>query len=65
MELDTAIRSRRTHKAYAPGPVANAVVTELLELASFAPNHHITEPWRFRVIGPETLARLSAAGRPG
>jgi nitroreductase len=65
MELESAIRSRRTHKAYAPGPVADAVVTDLLELASFAPNHHMTEPWRFRVLGPETLARLAAAGRPG
>ena len=25
-----------------------------LELARYAPNHHLTQPWRFRVLGPET-----------
>ncbi len=33
---------------------------ELLELARWAPNHHLTEPWRFRVLGPETLRRGSS-----
>jgi nitroreductase len=65
VEVETAIRGRRTHKAYAPRPVAREVVSELLELARWAPNHHLTEPWRFRVLGPETIARLVAAGRPG
>ncbi len=31
---------------------------ELFELASWAPNHHLTNPWRFRVLGPRTRARL-------
>ncbi len=58
MELDHAIRSRRTHKAFGPEPVAPEVLQELFELARWAPNHHLTDPWRFRVLGPETLARL-------
>ena len=37
---------------------------ELLELARWAPNHHRTNPWRFRVVGPETLARLKEAAGP-
>ena len=41
------------------------VVAELLDLARWAPNHHLTEPWRFRVLGPESLARLAATGKPG
>jgi nitroreductase len=45
--------------------VAREVIEELLELARWAPNHMLTEPWRFRVLGPETLGRLAAAGRPG
>ena len=65
METDDAIRSRRTHKRFGGGPVPRAVVEELLELARWAPNHHLTEPWRFRVLGPESLARLAATGRPG
>jgi nitroreductase len=34
---------------------------DLLDLARFAPNHHLTQPWRFRVLGPETRARIEAA----
>ena len=36
----------------------------MLELARWAPNHHRTNPWRFRVLGPETLARLKEAAGP-
>ena len=61
MELESAIRSRRTHKAYGPDPVDRALLGELLELARWAPNHHLTNPWRFRVVGPEALVRLKAA----
>jgi nitroreductase len=61
MELEQAIRTRRTHKAYGPEPVDRATLDELFELARWAPNHKLTNPWRFRVLGPETLARLQAA----
>jgi nitroreductase len=63
-ELEKAIRSRRTHKAYRPEPVAPEVVAELLELARWAPNHHLTNPWRFRVLGPRALERLKEAAGP-
>jgi nitroreductase len=58
MELEQAIRSRRTHKVFAPEPVAPQLLEQLFELARWAPNHHLTDPWRFRVLGPQTLARL-------
>ncbi|MDX6666573.1 MAG: hypothetical protein QOG68_2779 [Solirubrobacteraceae bacterium] len=61
MDLEEAIRTRRTHKAYGPQPVDPATLSELLELARWAPNHHLTNPWRFRVLGPGALARLKAA----
>jgi nitroreductase len=64
MDVEEAIRTRRTHKVYEKEPVDRATVEELLELARWAPNHHLTEPWRFRVIGPETFERLVAAGAP-
>ena len=64
MELDDAIRTRRTIKAYAPRPVARRVLDELFELARWAPNHHLTQPWRFRVVGPRALERLKAAAGP-
>jgi nitroreductase len=59
-----AIRSRRTHKAFGPDPVDRATLDELLDLARFAPNHHVTNPWRFRVVGPGALARLKDAAGP-
>jgi nitroreductase len=66
MELETAIRSRRTHKAFGPQPVDRAELEELLELARWAPNHNLTNPWRFRVLGPGARGRLKdAAGLEG
>ena len=64
MDVETAIRSRRTHKAYRPEPVDRETLDELLELARWAPNHHLTNPWRFRVIGPQALGRLKVAAGP-
>jgi nitroreductase len=64
MDVEHAIRSRRTQKVFAPDPVPRALVDELLELGRWAPNHHLTNPWRFRVIGPVALARLKDAAGP-
>lgn len=64
MDVDTAIRTRRTHKAYRPEPVAREVLDELFELARWAPNHNLTAPWRFRVLGPRALERLKAVAGP-
>jgi nitroreductase len=64
MDVETAIRTRRTHKAFAPEPLDREELEELLELARWAPNHHLTAPWRFRVIGPQTLDRLKRAAGP-
>jgi nitroreductase len=61
VELEEAIRTRRTHKAYSAEPLSRQELDELLELARWAPNHNLTNPWRFRVVGPEALARLKAA----
>jgi nitroreductase len=62
VELEDAIRNRRTHKRFGAEPLDRETIEQLLELARWAPNHHLTEPWRFRVLGPETLARLKEAG---
>jgi nitroreductase len=66
VNLEEAVRTRRTHKAYASEPVDRETLDELFELARWAPNHNLTNPWRFRVLGPEALARLKeAAGAEG
>jgi nitroreductase len=64
VDLDELIRTRRTQKAYEPGPVDPATLDELFELARWAPNHHLTNPWRFRVLGPRALETLKAAAGP-
>src|SRR5215218_1885279 len=61
MDTEQAIRARRTIKAFEPRPVERETLDELLELARWAPNHHLTNPWRFRVVGPKALERLKHA----
>jgi nitroreductase len=61
VEVEEAIRTRRTHKVYGPEPVPRETLDELFELARWAPNHNLTNPWRFRVLGPESLAALKEA----
>ena len=64
MELEEAIRTRRTHKAYGSEPVDRATHGSVLDLGRWAPNHHLTNPWRFRVLGAAALARLKLAAGP-
>jgi len=64
MDVETAIRSRRTHKAFGPEPPSRDEVDSLLDLARWAPNHNLTCPWRFRVVGPRALESLKAAAGP-
>jgi nitroreductase len=65
MSFDDAVRSRRTHKVFGREPVPRRTLEELFELARWAPNHHLTQPWRFRVVGPRALAALKAATDDG
>src|SRR3954471_770841 len=64
MELDQAIRTRRTQKAFRRDPVPRETLDELFELARWAPAHNLTDPWRFRVVGPQALEALKQAAAP-
>jgi nitroreductase len=64
MSFGELAAARRTHKTFGPEPVSREMLLELLALARLAPNHHLTQPWRFRVLGPETLERLKEAAGP-
>ena len=64
MDLELAITSRRTHKVFGTEPVARELLNELLDLARWAPNHRLTNPWRFRVVGPAARERLKQAAGP-
>jgi nitroreductase len=53
MNVIDAIRERRSVKEYSDEPVDRETLTALLELAVLAPNHRMTAPWGFLVLGPE------------
>jgi nitroreductase len=50
--------ARRTHKTFGAEPIPRETLLELLAVGRLAPTHHLNQPWRFRVLGPETLAAL-------
>ncbi len=57
-ELNELIRTRRSvwPKQFAPGEqVEDAIIEQLLENANWAPNHGLTEPWRFTVFAGDGL----------
>ena len=51
--LDT-INARRSIKSFTDRPVRRDEIERLLIAACQAPNHRMTEPWRFYVLGPES-----------
>jgi nitroreductase len=57
--LAQVISSRTTVHDYAPEPIPDAIVERALTLALAAPNHRLTEPARFVLVGPETRRRLA------
>jgi nitroreductase len=59
VDVRDAIKARRTHKQYGSEPVDEGTLRELIDLARYAPNHHLTQPWRFRVLGPQIRARIA------
>jgi nitroreductase len=60
--VDAVIRTRRTSLLVDPDdPVPDELLALLLELATWAPNHKRTWPWRFTVITGAARHRLGAA----
>ena len=57
-QVATLLRERRTIHSFKPEPVPNRTLERAIELASWAPNHRFTEPWRVYVLGPETAASI-------
>ena len=53
MNVREAIRARRSIKRFDPRPVTRDEIEALLEAAVLAPNHRLTQPWRFYILGPE------------
>lgn len=47
--IDRVIVSRRSIKSFKEDPVDLDEIIELLNIAKWAPNHKLTEPWRFQL----------------
>jgi nitroreductase len=60
MHVHEAIRSRRSIFQFKPGPVPDELLEKILGFGVWAPNHLLTEPWRFTVLGEETHRLLAA-----
>jgi nitroreductase len=58
MDVLEAIRTRRTVGKIRPEVPPRALIEELLEAATWAPNHHLNEPWRFFVLAGEARERF-------
>lgn len=56
-EFGEVLRGRRTINLYLHTEVPRQLVNDAIEAATWAPNHHVTEPWRFYVMGSETVAK--------
>lgn len=72
MDVLTAIRTRRDVERFSDAVPPRELVERLIDAAVWAPNHRLTEPWRFRVLagtGREAMAEavvswLVSEGKP-
>ena len=58
MQVDDAIRARKSVRAFKPDPVPLSLVTEILELARHAPSGTNIQPWKVHVVAGETRRQL-------
>ena len=56
-----AIYNRRMAWEFEDTPVSRSAIERMLDAAVWAPNHRLTEPWRFFVLQKDSTARLKAA----
>jgi len=64
MGLSEVIRERRSvHKFQQERPVPLELIQELLDTAVWAPNHKLTQPWRFVVVHGNGRKRIAEVAR--
>ncbi len=61
MDVLEAIKSRRSIGRLRPEEPPRELVEKILEAGTWAPNHHLTEPWRFFVLTGKARERLGEA----
>ena len=61
MEVLEALRSRRSVSALTDAVPSREMVERIIEAAVWAPNHHLTEPWRFHVLAGDARQAMGDA----
>ena len=59
MDTFDAIARRTSSRSFRPDPLPRLVVERLLASAVRAPNHKLTEPWRFAVLSGASKSRYA------
>ena len=57
------IRTRRTINDFLAVPVSDEIILQGIDLARWAPNHKLTQPWTFHLLGPQTAQRIIQLNR--
>ena len=57
-EFAEVLQGRRTISLFLQTPVPDELVRDALEAATWAPNHHVTEPWRVILPGEQTVQKI-------
>lgn len=63
MDILEVIRTRRSVPQFKPDPISRDVIEELLDAAVWTPNHRLTEPWQFFVLGDKHKRRFAEIRR--
>ena len=62
--LEDLITSRRTTHNFIPNKIPEkSLIKEAIRIACWAPNHHLTQPWRFYLLGQETITSICELNR--
>jgi len=58
LEVFNAIKTRRSINKVKQKKISNSIINKILESGIWAPNHHLTQPWKFFVISGEARNKL-------
>jgi nitroreductase len=54
-DLESTIKNRRTVKLFTDKKINPDIIRKGIELARWAPNHHLTEPWHFYILNSSAI----------
>lgn len=60
-EIADLIKARRSIRLFKSDPVSMELLVDLLNIAAWAPNHGVREPWRFILYKDEARETLATA----